>query len=300
MRTVYNLVRHLTDKRRCSKDGKIALAAYLGIKLANVNSHHKGTSIRELRSFYQCGGMMAAKIRKVMREDSELFAINERRNCVFANNCKSDEIKVSRGKIRNEYRGDDVLTIDIPECYKKKERLSMKQLLLLIDYVLIEKEYDDGSGYKYKDGGREAENHCETPEPKSQVAVSGRTSINRTTLGRRLTDMCEKGMLTKKSERQVVKCKPHEKHSFEAVNKHTRLSYWAKCMPAVYETAKGCNCHPRHIIWDSAKRIMSKFARSAKRIKQELVEKTKNQLTNAELEFRMMVERQMEMRFLYD
>ena len=107
-------------------------------------------------------------------------------------------------------------------------------------------------------------------------------------------------MLTKKSERQMVKCKPHEKHSFEAVNKHTRLSYWAKCMPAVYETAKGCNCHPRHIIWDSAKRIMSKFARSAKRIKQELVEKTKNQLTNAELEFRMMVERQMEMRFLYD
>ena len=133
MRIVYNLVRHLTDKRRCSKDGKIALAAYLGIKLANVNSYHKGTSIRELRSFYQCGGMMAARIRKVMREDSELFAINERRNCVFANNCKSDEVKVSKGKIRNEYRSDDVLTIDIPDCYKKKEHLSMKQLLLLIE-----------------------------------------------------------------------------------------------------------------------------------------------------------------------
>ena len=257
MARVYNLLRRLTDERRFSKDGKIALATYLGIKMAHVNSFHRGIRIKDIRGFFGVGYAMAKRILRVMREDAELFTINEKKNCVFANSCKSDEIKISKGKNKLEYRGDDVIKLDIPECYLDKGRLSFKELVLFVDRLVILKEYDKGFGYKFKCEVDETKKDCEKEKPKSQTYVSKSTGICRTTLLRRLKSYVEDGTLRKLSERHLERTTANDPKGFRAINKKTRMPYFLRCIPAEY-SVNATDVLFTHLIWTAPARLLAR------------------------------------------
>lgn len=298
MRKRYNLVRRLLDSRKHSKDGRIALAAYIGIKLDNTNSIHYGMTAKELQKYYRCGYLKAKTIRRIMQEEKELFSCNLEKNIVFANCCKSDEIKHSRGRISNKYRSDDVIVIDIPQCYLDKSgRLSLKELLLLVDRILILKEYDDGA--KYKSNARaEKPTNCEK-EAKSETYVSKATGISRTTLGRRLKAMVSEGVLEKTSEKHIERCKSTDKGAFVATNKVTRLPYYLKSAPVTFAILTAAISFT-HIIWDAPKRLHSIQMKSEDRMRKEVLVSATPQVTNDELEFRLMVKRELERREKYD
>lgn len=296
-RGFYNLPRKLTDTRRFNKDGKIALAAYLGIKLTNVNSYHHGITIKELKAFFHIGYNKAARLRRIMSEDKELFTINERKNCVFANSCKDKEIKaVYRRRQDFEYIGDDVIKVPIPECLKgeNKQNISLRELILLIERALIIKEYDGGLSYKSSADKKGKPKSCVKEEPKSQVYVSKSTGINRTTLIRRLNEYVEEGYLEKIGERHLERCNPNDPNAFEALNKRTRLPYWLRCTPVTY-AVKDCGFTYTFIIWNAAKRIRSEFVKSDETIKKEINASFGDKLSPEELEFKLMVRRQFEM-----
>jgi len=297
MRGFYNLPRKLTDTRRFSKDGKIALAAYLGIKLSNVNSYHHGVTIKELKAFFRIGYNKAARLRRIMSEDTELFTLNDRKNCVFANSCKDKEMKVAiKERQRFEYRGDDVIKVPIPECLKgeNKQNISLRELILLIERALITKEYDEGLSYKSSADSKRADNHCVKEKPKSQIYVSKQTGINRTTLIRRLKKYVEEGYLAKIGERHLERCKPNDPNAFEATNKRTRLPYWLRCTPVTY-AVKDCALTFTYIIWNAAKRVNSQFAKSAETIINEVKAAADGSLTSEELAYKAMVKRQFDM-----
>lgn len=265
MARVYNLLRRLTDERRFSKDGKIALATYLGIKMAHVNSFHRGIRIKEIRGFFGVGYVTAKRILRIMREDVELFIINEKKNCVFANSCKSDEIKISKGKNKIEYRGDDVIKFRVPECYLNKGRLSLKELVLLVERLLILKEYDKGLGYKLTCGVDETQKkeqkNCEEEKPKSQTYVSKSTGICRTTLLRRLKSYVDDGALRKLNERHLERTLANDPKGFKAVNKKTRMPYFLCCMPAEY-SVNAIDVLFTHLIWTAPKRLLARQMRA--------------------------------------
>lgn len=304
MARVFNIIRRLTDVRRKTKDGKIALAVYLGIKFAHVNSNHSGVSCKEIMKFFSVGNQTANRILTIMRSDKELFTFNEERNCVFANSCKSDEIKTSRNGKR-QYRGDDVIKIDVPDCYfaedAKDRKMPLKELLLLLERALILKEYDNGDGYKLESGDRKVETtpDCQKPEPKSQVYVSKRTGISRATLQRRLKQYEEDGILVKTSRRHFERVAPYTKYSFEVINKKTRRPMWLKCMPATYNIAKSVARYT-HVIWDAHKRLKSVLCKSMKRLREEIMQASQLPVTIDEVNFRLVAARELERRFMYD
>lgn len=281
MRKRYNLIRRLTDCRRHSKDGKTALAVYLGIKLNHSNSIHYGMTVKEIKHFFRCGTTKACTILRIIKEDTELFTCNSTKNTVFANSCKSEEIKQTKGKFKQYYRGDDVIKIDIPQCYLDHSgTLSLKELVKLIERALILKEYDEGADYKSYAGGAEA-NHCES-EPKSQAYVSKTTGLSRTSLGRRLKEMIHGNELVKLTEKHLERCHKDDKGAFRAVNKQTRLEYYLKAAPVIFAIATA-PCSFTHVIWDSPKRVQAQHLKSDKRLRQEVVKESCKSMTAEEI-----------------
>lgn len=292
--------RHLTDRRRFSKDGKLLLAAWLGIKFAYGNSTLYGMSLESIVSFFHVRRDRARHLLQLMREDTELFYMNDRKDCIFANGCRDRKGKANRKG--GFFKGDDVITFDVPECYLRpkdtKESMRLKDLVLLIEKALVCKEYDDQSGYKYKRHPQSgAEEGCETETGKTQVYVAKRTGLSRTKVGRILGELVNGGVLSRTSH-SVEACRRGERYSFEAVDMRTGQKYWARCVPSSFSW-KIKPFRFRHIIWDASKRCRSCFAKSPKNILNEL--RRKFPLAGEEeLELKLMVSRQYALREAYD
>lgn len=302
MNRVYNIPRRLTDNRRFSVDGKMAIAAWLGIKFAFGNSTLYNISIENLMSFFHLRRDRAKRLLKLMWEDSELFYINKKKNCVFAKSCRNKLIKVSRRG--DKYCGDDVMTIDVPECYlrdkKHKESLALSELVRLFEHLIVCKEYDNHAGYKYSTGDLEGcIDHCETPVEKTQLYIAKRTGLNRSKVGRILREYLKQGLMSK-TECHIERCHKGDRYSFKALHKETRMPYWAKCVPPVFSWISDMPFKFRYIIWNAKKRTRSKFTKSSERIRKDIMLTSGNCVSQAEIDFHIMVERNLEMRAMYD
>lgn len=256
---VLNIPRRITDNRR-TRQGKIALAVWMAVKFAYGNSTKYGISKDGIKSFLHCGERMAKTVFKILWDNPELFYVNERKGCVFAKSCKSREVKVANRRDRITYRGDDVITVHVPDCYENGETETLRNLLLLVDYFLICKEYDRQAKYKSSGRGHKGCNGvCETEMLKSQLFMAKKVGLNRTTLSRRVKRLVEMGYVTK-TDAHIERSTPSDPKAFEAVNKLTRLPYWLVSFPVVLNLTDGCPFIYRHIIWDSKKRTKSKVA----------------------------------------
>lgn len=264
MDKVFNIPRRITDDRR-SKNGKIALASWLSIKFAYGNSTKYDISKDAIKEFYHCGEKYAKDIIKAMWDNDDLFFVNKKKNCVFAKSCKNRK-EIKHRTIKNkeyEYKSDDVITVKIPESYLKskdeKETMSLKELLTLVDYILICKEYDNQSKYKLSKGDpRGCEGICETNERKSMSYVAKKVGLKRGTLINRIKSLIRSGYSVKKGG-DIERCSPKEKNAVRGLNKLTRLPYWFVCVPAYLELTEKCPFVFRHIIWDCEKRLKAKM-----------------------------------------
>lgn len=292
MGRVFNMPRKLTDVRKFSKEGKLALAAWLSIKFSYGNSTLYDMSVDGIVRFFHVRRDRAKKLLRLMWADDELFFMNEKKNCIFAKSCKDKTPKTNR--IGGRYCSDDVITIEVPECYLRdkehKESLPLVELVRLIERALVCREYDDHSGYKYQKGDHEGcDDHCGTPEAKTQLYVSKRTGLSRTKVGRILREYVKFGVMNR-TECHIERCRKGERYSFKAVNRKTRMPYWAKCVPVQFSFIKEPPFRYRHIIWDAVMRSRSK-----------IMAEVKSGLTvinNAD--FDTIVARQLAMRAMYD
>lgn len=240
-----------------------------------------------------------------MWNNDDLFYMNKRKNCVFAKSKKSKEIK--RGYKRNkeyEYKSDDVVTVKVPEIYLRdkehKETLSLKELLILVDYILICKEYDNQSKYKlsYGDQQKGCEGICETDVRKSMSYVAKKVGLKRTTLLRRVEGLINCGYCVK-IDGHVEKSTPHDKDAIKGLNPRTRLPYWFVTTPSYLELKESCPFTCRHIIWDCKKRLKATQAKSDKTLRKEVIAQNP-ELSQSEIDFQVMVQRQLQMRAIYD
>jgi len=302
MSRAFNMPRQLTDQRRFSKNGKLILAAWLGIKFAFGNSTLYDISIDNITKFFHVRRDRAKLLINLMWEDSELFYVNEKKNCVFAKSCRDKSIKISRRGDR--FCNDDVITIPVPESYLKKngekEFLPLEMLVRLIERVLVCKEYDDHTGYKYSTGDHVGcVDNCATEVRKTQLYVAKRTGLSRTKVGRILREYVSQGLMTK-TPACIVRCHKGELYAFKALNKKTHIEYWAKCEPPIFSWIKDMPFTFKNMIWNANKRCRSKFIKSAENIKKSIINSTKVMLNQEELEFKAMVARQFAMREAYD
>ena len=301
MGRVFNIPKQLTDKRRFSKDSKMVLAAWLGIKFAFGNSTLYDNSVENIIKFFHLRRDRAKKLLKLMAEDTELFYINEKKNCIFAKSCRDKSIKINRNG--GKYKGDDVITIQVPEVYLRnkieKEPLALEELVRLIEEALVIKEYDDHDGYKYKSDDNKAEdNSCETRKRKTQTCVAKRTGLSRTKVSRILKKYVGLGYLSR-TERHIERCRVGEPYSFKAVNKKTRMEYYAKCEPVTFSWKERPPFSFRHIIWKSPKRISSSFMKSDKNLIKSIKDGFNN-LVVADINEQLIVAREMARRVAYD
>lgn len=286
-----------------SNDGRIILATWLGIKLAFGNSTLYDISTENLMKFYHLRRDRAKVIYRLMWENQDLFFVNEKKNCVFAKSCKNMTIKYNR--FGNIYRGDDVITMDVPEQYLQpkegKEFLELEKLIHLLLKAYVRKEYDDGK--RYKSNGHATNgcsSICETDRSKSQKFIAAKANVSRYKIMRIVKELVKEGILSK-TECHVEKCQANERFSFKARNKKTGLEYYAKCIPASFsvdQSSKGISC--RFLIWDAPKRLLSRHLKSDKAYKKEVLSKAEVPLTNDELNFRAMALRELDKRALYD
>lgn len=302
MNRVLNMPRKLTDYRRFSADGKMTLAAWLSIKFAFGNSTLYDISIDNIMKFFHIRRDRAKKLIKLMWEDSELFYVNEKKNCVFAKGCRDKSVKINRHGGR--YRSDDVMTINVPECYLydkiQKKSMALCDVIRLIERVLVCKEYDDKTGYKYKTGDHNGcSNDCETEIVKTQKYVAKRTGLSRSKVGRILRDYVSDGIMSK-TERCIKRCRKGDRYAFKATNQKTKMPYYAKCVPPVFVWASTMPFTFRNIIWDYKTRTKTKFVESTKNIEKRIRSNYGANLSPEELEFQIMVNRQLSMRQIYD
>lgn len=303
MGRVYNMPRRLTDQRRFSKDGKLVLAAWLGIKFAFGNSTLYDISIDNIIRFFHVRRDRAKHLIKLMWEDNELFYMNEKKNCVFAKSCRNKSIKTN--KRGDNFCDDDVITIPVPENYlrnkNEKEFLPLEELVRLIERVLVCKEYDNHTGYKYSTGDHKngCVDHCETEVRKTQIYVAKRTGLSRTKVGRILRDYISQGLM-KKTNICIVRSHKDERYAFKALNKKTHIEYWAKCEPPYFSWIKDMPFIFRNLIWNAKKRFRSKFIKRTENIKKSIIATSSTILNDNEIEFKAMVARQFAMRDAYD
>lgn len=241
MNRVINIPRRITDKRK-DKKGKLALAVWLGVKFAFGNSTKYDMSKNGIKEFFHCGDKYAKDIIHTVWEDNDLFYANKTKNCLFAKSQKNKDVKVARTKRKQEYISDDVITVNVPEVYLRdngdKETLPLKQLLELVDYILICKEYDQNLRYKLSYGdARRCEDICETERRKSMSYVAKKVGLNRTTLIRRVKALAIMGYVLRGGG---------EKNDY-GLNAPSFLTLTDAC-PFIY----------RHIIWNCAARVKSK------------------------------------------
>ena len=300
---VLNIPARLLYRHIDSNDGRMVLAAWLGIKLAFGNSTLYDISTENIMKFFHLRRDRAKAIYRLMWNTQDLFYVNDKKNCVFAKSCKSMTVKYNR--FGNEFRGDDVITIDVPEQYiqtkEKKEFMELEMLIHLLLKAYVRKEYDDGKRYKSNGHANNGcSSICETERSKSQKFIAAKANVSRYKIMRIVKELISEGILTK-TECHVEKCQPNERFSFKARNKKTRLEYYAKCVPAsfsVVEYSQGISC--RFLIWDAPKRLLSKHIRSDKSYRKEAISKANVSLTRDELDFRAMALRELDRRALYD
>ena len=302
MSRVFNMPRRLTDQRRFSKESKLALAAWLGIKFAFGNSTLYDMSIDNFQKFFHIRRSKAKELKRLMWEDSELFYMNENKNCVFAKSCRDKTIKISRRGDR--YCNDDVMTIPVPEVYLKskeeKEFMPLGELVRLLERVLVCKEYDDQTGYKYLAGDQNGcADDCVTVVRKTQLYVSRRTGLSRAKVGRILHEYVSQGIMSK-TPACVVRSHKGERYAFKALNKKTHIEYWAKCEPVTFSWINEMPFKFSNLIWNAKKRTRSKFTKSEKRIKKEIAAQTTATLSQEELDYQARLARYFEIRDLYD
>lgn len=294
--------RRLTDQRRFSKDGKLALAAWLGIKFAFGNSTLYNISTENLMRFFHIRRDRAKHLARLMWEDGELFYVNKKKNCVFAKSCRNKSVYATKRGDKSCY--DDVMTIPVPEgCLKEKnekEFLPLEMLVRLIERVLVCKEYDDQTGYKYSTGDQDGcSDNCATEVRKTQLYVARRTGLSRTKVGRILREYVSEGLMTK-TPQHIERCHKGERYAFKALNKRTHLEYFAKCVPPTFSWVKDMPFQFKNLIWNAVKRRRSKFPKSEKRLKKEIAKKYGYNITQEELSFKIMAEREIARRMMFD
>lgn len=259
---VINIPRRLTDRRRFSKNGKQMLAAWVAIKMAHTNSTLYGADMDTLASFLHVRPKTAKSLLAKMWEESELFYVNKKKNCIFAKSCKDRTVKYTRKGWA--YISDDVIQIPIPECYFKNAEAKLEDLVRLIETALVLKEYVGSREYQYKKhGSKEFEPSDATPELKTQGYVARRTGLSRYKVGRILRGLVAEGMLIQEKS-HIKRCRKGERYSFRAINKNTRMPYWAKMVPSVYTATENMQMRFRHIIYNCKKRVKTKFMSSTK------------------------------------
>lgn len=303
MDRTFNIPTRIFSNRR-NKKGKLAIATWLGIKFAFGNSTKYNIDKVSIEDFFHCGRKTADDIVKVMWDNDDLFYINKRKNCVFAKSKKNKEIKrgYKRGK-EYEYKSDDVISLKVPEVYlmdkEHKETLSIKELLILVDNILICKEYDNQSKYKLSYGDQNGcEGICETDERKSMSYVAKKVGLKRTTLLRRVDGLINSGYCVK-MDGHIEKCAPHIKNAVRGLNPHTRQPYWFIATPTYLELQESCPFIYRHIIWDCKKRLKSKQTKNNDTLRKDVVSANPN-LSQSEIDFQVMAQKQLQMRLLYD
>ena len=298
-----NIPARVLYKHIDSNDGRMVLAAWLGIKLAFGNSTLYDISTDNLMDFYHLRRERAKTIYRLMWKNKDLFYVNEKKNCVFAKSCKDMAVKYNR--FGNTFRGDDVITIDVPEQYlqtkEDKEFMELEKLIHLLLKAYVRKEYDDGKRYKSNGHANNGcSSICETERSKSQKFIAAKVNVSRYKIMRIVKELIDEGILVK-TDCHIEKCCPNERFSFKARNKKTGLEYYAKCIPAffsVVEYSQGISC--RFLIWDAPKRLLSKHIRSDKSYRKEAISKANVPLTRDELDFRAMALRELDRRALYD
>ena len=99
---------------------------------------------------------------------------------------------------------------------------------------------------------------------------------------------------------RIVRSHKGERYAFKAINKKTRLEYWAKCEPATFSWINNKPFRFCNLIWDAKKRARSKFAKSIQAIKEEIATQVGSILPQKELEFKARVASYFAIRDLYD
>lgn len=297
----FNIPSRLTSTRR-TKGGKLALALWVGVKFAFGNSTKYGISTKDIMEFCHCGRKKALAILNAVRQDSELFYVNEEKNCLFAKGCKDKTIKTANNKAMTQYTGDDVMTVSVPEGYllpkDEKRFMPIAELVKLLDYLFIGKERDDLRGYKSKQGGQKAELICETNKGKSMLYIAKKVGLSRTSLSRKIQYMVNQGWVTK-TEREIKRCAPGTPNAFKAYNSTTGMFYWAVCKHTDVTLTDKFPFTFRHIIWNSPKRLRSQLAKSSATLTKEIM-KSHPQVSQDVLPIRLVAERQLQMRKLFD
>lgn len=299
----FNIPRRLTDSRRFSKDDKEVLAAWLGMKFAFANSILYDLSTKTLMQFFHISFTTAKKLEANMHKDEELFHFADKKHRLFAKSCKDKVGHDPRRNYKTRYYADDVFTIEVPQCYladKREDRstLSLSKLIRLIEEALVRKEYDDDSGYKSTEGGRKADNLSCGTRTITQESVARKTGLSRIKVNRILKDLVERGIFSR-TEMRIERCKAGEAYSFKAINKKTRMPYYAKCVPVTYSKRGDEGVRFRYVIWNHAKRVSAKIMRSTKRLADE-VKKAMLGISETELRFQVMANNYFQLHEIYD
>ncbi len=303
MERTFNIPTRIFRNRR-NKKGKLAIAIWLGVKFAFANSTKYNIDKASIKEFYHCGRKTADDIVKVMWSNDDLFYVNKRKNCTFAKSKKNKEVKRGYKEEKEyEYKSDDVISVKVPEIYLRdkehKETLSLKELLILVDNVLICKEYDNQSKYKLSKGDpKGCEDCCETDVRKSMSYVAKKVGLKRTTLLRRVNDLVNCGYCVK-IDGHTERCAPNDKNAIKGLNPRTRLPYWFVTTPTYLELQESCPFIYRHIIWDCNKRLYSIQVKSNKTLRKNVIARNPN-LSLSEVDLQVMVQRQLQMRTMYD
>lgn len=302
-RRCFNMPRRLTDKRRFSKDEKEVLAAWLGMKFAFANSILYDFSTKTLMQFYHISFTTAKKLEVNMRKDEELFHFADKKHRLFAKSCKDKVGHEPRRNYKTKYYADDVFTIEVPQCYlaekiEDRRTLPLAKLVRLIEEALVRKEYDDNSEYKSTEGGRKTDNLSCGTRTITQESVARKTGLSRIKVNRILKDLVERGIFSR-TEMRIERCKAGEPHSFKAINKKTRMPYYAKCVPVTYTKLNDDGVRFRYVIWNHAKRVCTKFVMSARKMVEE-IKKTMPHLSETELQFQVMVNNYYQLHEIYD
>lgn len=243
-----------------TKQERIAIAAWLGIKFAYGNSTKYGISRQDIKQFYHCGEKYAKDILNAFKSNSALFYNNKRKDCIFAKSAKSKEVKIAKDKKHTKYRSDMVIAVKVPSCYTdgSNTTLSLRELLSLIDFYLVASVRCSNARNKLLVGSQKCESKgiCETETKVSQAYAAKVLGYERTRIGRIEAKMVKMGYARKEALQPKI-CQEGEQYSYPTISKQYNERYWVKNEPMDISLVLDGSLKVKHIIWTHKKRVCS-------------------------------------------